>query len=224
MLTLSRTRSDWLRISWRTGAAWEVSEMSNRRIQVHLGTAEDVGRRFVDAWRRAASGESVREEHPTFVDFKQMLGTLSDERLRLLKEVRREDAASVRELAERLHRDYKDMYDDVERLTAAGLLERGDGRLTAPYRQFWRRCHSSPREPSGLVMGADCPPAPNSRDSHGKPAQLGGIPGGIRPRWRGKYNEISETYPCTYDPTLSATPHILPLQTARLSSSSVRER
>jgi hypothetical protein len=42
----------------------------------------------VDAWQRAASGESVREEHLTFVDFKQMLGTLSDERLRLLKEVR----------------------------------------------------------------------------------------------------------------------------------------
>jgi predicted transcriptional regulator len=107
--------------------------MTNRRIQVHLGTAEDMGRRFVDAWQRAASGESVREEHLTFVDFKQMLGTLSDERLRLLKEVRREEATSVRELAERLHRDYKNVYDDVERLTAAGLLERDEGRLTAPY-------------------------------------------------------------------------------------------
>lgn len=107
--------------------------MTKRGIQIHVGTAEDMGRRFVDAWRRAARGERVREEHLTFVDFKQMLGTLSDERLRLLKEVRREEAASVRELAERLHRDYKNVYDDVERLTAAGLLERDDGRLTAPY-------------------------------------------------------------------------------------------
>lgn len=107
--------------------------MVKRRIQVHVGTAEDMGRRFVDAWRRASHGERVREEHLTFVDFKQMLGTLSDERLRLLKEVRREGAASVRELAARLHRDYKNVYDDVERLAAAGLLERDDGRLTAPY-------------------------------------------------------------------------------------------
>ena len=107
--------------------------MAKRGTQIHVGTAEDMGRRFVDAWRRAARGERVREERLTFVDFKQMLGTLSDERLRLLKEVRREEAASVRELAERLHRDYKNVYDDVERLTAAGLLERDGGRLTAPY-------------------------------------------------------------------------------------------
>jgi len=92
-----------------------------------------MGRRFIDAWRRAERGERVREEHLTFVDFKQLLGTLSDERLRLLKEVRREGAASVRQLAERLGRDYKNVHDDVERLTAAGLLEREDGRLTAPY-------------------------------------------------------------------------------------------
>ena len=99
--------------------------MTTRGLQVHVGTAEDMGRRLVDAWCRAARGERVREEHLTFVDFKQMLSTLSDERLRLLTEVRREEAASVRELAERLHRDYKNVYDDVARLTAAaGLLER----------------------------------------------------------------------------------------------------
>ncbi|HKT74557.1 MAG TPA: hypothetical protein VJQ47_16835 [Steroidobacteraceae bacterium] len=107
--------------------------MAKRRIQVHVGTAEDMGRRFVDAWRRTERGERVREEHLTFVDFKQLLGTLSDERLRLLKEVRRESADSVRQLAERLGRDYKNVHDDVERLTAAGLLEREDGHVMAPY-------------------------------------------------------------------------------------------
>jgi len=107
--------------------------MAKRRIQVHVGTAEDMGRRFIDAWHRAEGGERVREEHLTFVDFKQLLGTLSDERLRLLKEVRREGASSVRQLAERLGRDYKNVHEDVERLTAAGLLEREDGRVMAPY-------------------------------------------------------------------------------------------
>lgn len=104
-----------------------------RRIQVHVGTAEDMGQRFVNAWRRAARGERVHEEHLAFVDFKQLLGTLSDERLRLLKEVRREEARSVRDLAERLHRNYKNVYDDVEKLTAAGLLDRDGGHVTAPY-------------------------------------------------------------------------------------------
>ena len=107
--------------------------MAKRRIQVHVGTAEDMGRRFIDSWHRAERGEHVREEHLTFVDFKQLLGTLSDERLRLLKEVRREGASSVRQLAERLGRDYKNVHEDVERLTAAGLLEREGGRVMAPY-------------------------------------------------------------------------------------------
>jgi predicted transcriptional regulator len=107
--------------------------MAKRRIQVHVGTAEDMGRRFINAWRRAEGGERVREEHLTFMDFKQLLGTLSDGRLPLLKEVRRKSAVSVRKLAERLGRDYKNVHDDVERLTAAGLLEREDGRVVAPY-------------------------------------------------------------------------------------------
>lgn len=109
--------------------------MAKRHIQVHVGTADDMGRRFIDAWRRAERGERVNEEHLTFVDFKQLFGTLSDERLRLrlLKEVRREGAASVRQLADRLGRDYKNVHEDVERLTTAGLLEREDGRVLAPY-------------------------------------------------------------------------------------------
>lgn len=107
--------------------------MAKRRIQVHVGTAENMGRRFTDAWNRAERGERVREEHLTFVDFKQLLGTLSDERLRLLREVRREGSPSVRQLAERLGRDYKNVHEDVERLMAAGLLEREAGGVVAPY-------------------------------------------------------------------------------------------
>jgi hypothetical protein len=31
-----------------------------RKLQVHIGTMEDMGRRFVSAWHRAAAGERVR--------------------------------------------------------------------------------------------------------------------------------------------------------------------
>lgn len=96
-------------------------------------TTTSAARATIGTWRRTERGERVREEHLTFVDVKQLLGTLSDERLRLLKEARREGAASVRQLAERLGRDYKNVHEDVERLTAAGLLEREDGRVVAPY-------------------------------------------------------------------------------------------
>lgn len=51
----------------------------------------------------------------------------------------------MRELADRLRRDYKNVYDDVERLTAAGLLERDDGRLTAPYETIPAQVSLAPR-------------------------------------------------------------------------------
>lgn len=47
-------------------------EMDKRRIPVHVGAAEDLGRRLIDAWRRAKRGARVREEHLTVVDFKAM--------------------------------------------------------------------------------------------------------------------------------------------------------
>lgn len=35
-------------------------EMDKRRIQVHVGTAEDMGQRFIDAWRWAERGEPLQ--------------------------------------------------------------------------------------------------------------------------------------------------------------------
>jgi predicted transcriptional regulator len=39
----------------------------------------------------------------------------------------------VKALAERLGRDYKRVHQDVETLTAAGLLQRENGSVSAPY-------------------------------------------------------------------------------------------
>lgn len=45
----------------------------------------------------------------------------------------REPAPSVKVLADRLGRDYKRVHEDVETLTASGLLQRKEGRVSAPY-------------------------------------------------------------------------------------------
>jgi predicted transcriptional regulator len=42
-------------------------------------------------------------------------------------------APSVKALAERLGRDYKRVHEDVETLTASGLLRRENGSFSAPY-------------------------------------------------------------------------------------------
>jgi predicted transcriptional regulator len=105
----------------------------SKRVKVHVGTLDEMGKRFTSAWHRLDHGERVRERHVTFPDLPAMLNALSPKRLELLRDVHREPAASVKALAERLGRDYKRVHQDVETLTASGLLQRDRGRVCAPY-------------------------------------------------------------------------------------------
>jgi predicted transcriptional regulator len=105
----------------------------SKKVNVHVGTMGDMGRRFVSAWRRLEDGEKVRERHVTFEDLPSLLNALTPKRLELLREVRRESAPSVRVLASRLGRDYKRVHGDVDVLTAVGLLARDETGISAAY-------------------------------------------------------------------------------------------
>ena len=104
-----------------------------RSVQVHVDGLARMGRRFVDAWHRAEAGEAVDESHVTFLDFQAMSEALSPRRLELLRHVRQHGAASIRELATPLRRDYKNVHQDVMVLEATGLLIREGRRLLAPW-------------------------------------------------------------------------------------------
>lgn len=103
------------------------------KVQVNVGSLADMGKRFASAWNRAAAGEKVSETHVTFLDVQTMLDTLSPRRLELLRHVRQHGAGNVRELAQALSRDYKNVHQDVCILEAAGLLLRDGRKLTAPW-------------------------------------------------------------------------------------------
>jgi predicted transcriptional regulator len=105
----------------------------NKRIKVNVGTLDDMGRRFVNAWHRLEGGEKVREKHLTFPDLAAMLNALSPKRLELLRALHDQPARSVKALADRLGRDYKRVHQDVETLAASGLLRREKSGLSAPY-------------------------------------------------------------------------------------------
>jgi predicted transcriptional regulator len=104
----------------------------SKKVNIHVGTLDDMGKRFVSAWHRLERGERVRERHVTFPNLSAM-SVLSEKRLELLREVHREPAPSVKALAERLGRDYKRVHEDVETLAASGLVRREEGRVSAPY-------------------------------------------------------------------------------------------
>ncbi len=104
-----------------------------KKVQVHVDDLDAMGRRFVDAWRRAESGQAVDESHITFLSYASMAEVLSSKRLELLRYVRQHEAGNIHELAAALKRDYKNVYQDVRALVTAGLLVREGRKLTAPW-------------------------------------------------------------------------------------------
>jgi len=106
---------------------------TTHKVQVNVGSLADMGKRFAQAWNRAAAGDQVEETHVTFLNIQTMLDTLSPRRLELLRHVRQHGAGNVRELAHALERDYKNVHHDVAVLEATGLLIREGRKLSAPW-------------------------------------------------------------------------------------------
>lgn len=104
-----------------------------KNVQLHIGTADEMGQRFVDAWQRAEAGEEVSESHLTFIGLDALLATLTNKRLDLLRHVHRTGALSVKALADELGRDYKNVHTDVAALEGAGLLVRDGRKVIAPW-------------------------------------------------------------------------------------------
>lgn len=105
----------------------------NDTVKVHVGTLEDMGQRFVDAWHRAERGEVLGETHITFHDLPTLLAALTPKRLDLLRYVRHHRVRTVKALATDLHRDYKNVHSDVKELTRLGLLARTADQVVMPY-------------------------------------------------------------------------------------------
>ena len=104
------------------------------KVSVHVGEGPEAsGRRFVEAWQRAQRGDAGTETHLSFESWELLARTLTPKRLALLRHVHRHPATSVAALARMLGRDYKRVHEDIELLTAAGLIERDEGQVRAEY-------------------------------------------------------------------------------------------
>ncbi len=104
------------------------------KVSVHVGEGSEAsGQRFIDAWHRAERGEAGAESHLSFESWELLARTLTPRRLALLRHIHRHPATSIAALARMVGRDYKRVHEDVERLTAAGLLERSEGQVRADY-------------------------------------------------------------------------------------------
>ena len=88
------------------------------------------------AWaERADQGAPQRAGTPKlhFASYRQLHSTLTEKRMDLLVHVATNEVPSIRQLASQLRRDYRNVYDDVQRLVQLGLIEIEAGALSVPY-------------------------------------------------------------------------------------------
>ncbi|HLO24896.1 MAG TPA: helix-turn-helix domain-containing protein [Geobacteraceae bacterium] len=108
----------------------------DKNIRVEIRGEDESAQEFVKAWRRAEAAQPAEEplERLYFQDLGTLLQVLTPRRLELLKALHGAGPESVRALAKRLKRDYKNVHRDVHALEQVGLLVRtADKRLTAPW-------------------------------------------------------------------------------------------
>ena len=98
--------------------------MTETRVNIHVGTLEDMGRRFVAAWKAGEAGRDPARDHVTFLSLEAFMAAMSPRRLDLMRHLRREGPMSVRRLAQGLARDYKSVHREVAMLTLVGLVDR----------------------------------------------------------------------------------------------------
>lgn len=105
------------------------------QIRIGVSDAASTVRGFIDAWRRAESGEKSEVEHLLyFENLETLLKTLTSGRWILLRKLRTSGPLSVRGLAKELGRDYKNVHTDVHRLELIGLIARTkDNNIEVPW-------------------------------------------------------------------------------------------
>ncbi|MCK5227416.1 MAG: hypothetical protein KAI75_10225 [Desulfobulbaceae bacterium] len=94
------------------------------KVQIEIISEEKVNQAFINAWHRAEK-DAIREpeEHLFFLDAATLLRVLSNQRLALLSTLHRLGPSSIRGLSKELQRNYKNVYNDVQILKQAGLIQ-----------------------------------------------------------------------------------------------------
>jgi predicted transcriptional regulator len=104
--------------------------MSDMKLVVGGSLADDAAA-FVDAWRRAETGETVSENVLAFESWDGLARVMTGERYRMLRHLHAHPEPSVSALARSLGRQYRRVHGDVVALEDAGLVGREDGMVRA---------------------------------------------------------------------------------------------
>ena len=106
-----------------------------KRIEIDITDPKQEQRSLQEWARRVDAGEAMPEALPQlrFMSLHQLHATLTEKRLELLRFAADHEGLNIRQIAQQAGRDYKNVYDDIQRLCELGLLEKRNGKLFAPY-------------------------------------------------------------------------------------------
>lgn len=106
-----------------------------KNIKVGISDPVTSAKDFIDTWKQAEKGKSIETEYKlNFENLETLLKTLTSGRWILLKTLHKSGPMSIRGLANKLGRDYKNIHTDVRLLEKVGLIERTkDNKVEVPW-------------------------------------------------------------------------------------------
>jgi predicted transcriptional regulator len=98
--------------------------MKIKQVKLDIQSEEEFVKESAQALKAVAAGKRIKPDSViSFDSLKTMRKFITDERLRILKTVRKYQPGSIYELAKLLKRDTKNVSDDVRYLSELGLLK-----------------------------------------------------------------------------------------------------
>ena len=99
--------------------------MKVKNVTIGIKSVEEVLNETKDVMKRLERGESVKRKKPGiyFEDFVVMRKAITEERVRILRIIKERHPESIYDLAKMLHRNLKNVSDDVHYLAGLGLIE-----------------------------------------------------------------------------------------------------
>jgi len=98
--------------------------MRVKNIKIAIKGEKELFNEVKEVWGNIERGEKVKKHEAVYFEsLEAMRKVLTEERLRIVKVIKKEHPASIYELAKILGRDVKNTFDDVQFLAQAGLVE-----------------------------------------------------------------------------------------------------
>jgi predicted transcriptional regulator len=95
-----------------------------KNIRIAIRGEKELFEEVKEVWGKLERGKKVKKHQAIYFEsLDAMRKVLTEERLKIVKAIRKNHPASIYELAKILRRDVKNTFDDVQFLAQAGLVE-----------------------------------------------------------------------------------------------------